>query len=75
MRLLTEHGVTAGVKEKFFRGLAIASDLVTVGVFALPYALPLLTNIDLGAVLMGTTAAFGMGGAVLGTFDFQIAKS
>lgn len=69
-----EHGIKADFKEKFFRGLAIASDLVTVGGFALPLAAQFFTNIDLGVVLMSTTTAFGFGGAVLGTFDIQIAK-
>ena len=54
--------------------MSITSDLVTIGVAAFPYAAPVFTNIDLGAVLMGATAAFGMGGAVLGTIDFQIAR-
>lgn len=75
MATSNEHGVKAGVKEKFFSGLAIASDLITVGGWALPLALPFFTDIDLGALLMSTTAAFELGGAVLGTFDFQIAKN
>lgn len=75
MATSNEHGVKAGVKEKFFRGLAIASDLITVGGPALLLAAPFFTDIDLGVLLMSTTAAFELGGAVLGTFDFQIAKN
>lgn len=74
MAFSNEHGVTAGVKERFFSGLAIASDLVTLGGAALSLAGLSFSDIDLGVLLMGMTAAFEFGGAVLGTFSIQIAK-
>ena len=74
MAISHEHGVTTSVKERLFGGLAIASDLVTLGGAVFPLAAAFFTDIDLGAVLMSTTAAFELGGAVLGTIEVQIAK-
>jgi hypothetical protein len=70
-----EQGLTEDVKGKFLSGLAVASDLVTLGGAAFPLLAPIFNHIDLGVVLMTTTAAFGLGGAVLGTIDVQIAES
>lgn len=70
-----EHGLTEGAKRKFSSGLTVASNLATLWGAAGPYVAPVFNHIDLGAMLMGMTAAFGLGGAVLGTNDVQIAES
>jgi hypothetical protein len=74
LAFLTEHGIKVVVKDRFFGRLAIASDLVTLGGAAFTLAALFQTPIDTGAVLMVMTAAFGWGGAVLGTIDIHFAK-
>ncbi|WP_223430016.1 hypothetical protein [Pseudomonas sp. GL-B-26] len=70
MAISNEHGLTARTKEKFFSGLAIASSLVTLCGAPATFGVPVFNHIDLGALLMAITAAFGWGGAALGAYDF-----
>jgi hypothetical protein len=65
-----EHGLRASTKEKLFSGLAIASSLVTLCGAPAIFGVQVFDHIDLGAMLMAITAAFGWGGAALGAIDF-----
>lgn len=63
------------MKELFFSGLNVASALVTLMGNPWLGGESLISSIDLGILMMITTAAFGWGGAALGAIDVQIAKN